>query len=114
MARALVALVVCTGIGLAQTTLRIRLKPAVDGATVEMPLEQYVAAVVAAEAGSLSSAEALRAMAVAARTYAIHFRGRHASEGYDLCGTTHCQRAEPATVNVRILAAARATEGEML
>jgi len=79
-----------------------------------MPLEKYVAAVVAGEAGALSSDEALRAMAVAARTYAIHFRGRHRDEGYDLCGTTHCQRAEPAMVNVRVAAAAEATSGEMI
>jgi stage II sporulation protein D len=97
-----------------QTTLRVRLKPAVDATVVEMPLEKYVAAVVAGEAGELTSLEALQAMAVAARSYAIHFRGRHKDEGYDLCGTTHCQRAEPSQVNARIAAAARGTEGELL
>ena len=97
-----------------QTTLKVRLKPAVDATVTEMPLEKYVAAVVAGEAGALTSEQALRAVAVAARTYAIHFRGRHQSEGYDLCGTTHCQRAEPSSVNARIAAAAQATEGELL
>ena len=100
--------------GKGQTTVKVRLKPAVDATVTEMPLEKYVAAVVAAEAGALTSDEALRAVAVAARTYAIHFRGRHQAEGYDLCGTTHCQRAEPSSVNERIAAAAQATQGELL
>ena len=39
--------------------------------------------------------EAMKAMAVAARSYALHLRGRHAAQGYDLCSTTHCQRLEP-------------------
>jgi stage II sporulation protein D (peptidoglycan lytic transglycosylase) len=115
VARSVVALLLLSAVpSLTQTTVRVRLKPAVDSAIIEMPLEDYVAAVVAGEAGTLHSTEALRAMAVAARTYAIHFRGRHRDEGYDLCGTTHCQRAEPAMVNARIEAAARATEGELL
>ena len=115
MARSLVAfLLVCATAGTAATTLTIRLKPSVDSTTIEMPLEDYVAAVVAGEAGALSSLEALRAMAVAARTFAIHFRGRHGDEGYDLCGTTHCQRAEPAMVNPRIAAAVQFTEGDLL
>ncbi|MBS1856874.1 MAG: SpoIID/LytB domain-containing protein [Acidobacteria bacterium] len=97
-----------------QTALRIRLKPAVDSTVIEMSLERYVAAVVAAEAGSLASGEALKAMAVAARTYAVYFRGRHKDEGYDLCGTTHCQRAEPSMVNSRVEAAVQATAGELL
>lgn len=116
MARGLVAALLCCCAWPAstQTTLKVRLKPAVDARVLEMPLERYVAAVVAGEAGALESDEALRAMAVAARSYAIHFRGRHADEGYDLCGTTHCQRAEPGEVNARILAAAAATQGELL
>ncbi len=97
-----------------ETMLRVRLKPAVDSTVVEMPLEAYVAAVVVAEAGSLSSPEALKAMAVAARTYALYGRGRHKDQGYDLCGTTHCQRAEPSQVDARIEAAARATVGQVL
>jgi stage II sporulation protein D len=115
MARSLVGLALLfAAVSQAQTAIKVRLKPAVDANTVEMPLEDYVAAVVAGEAGSLTSPEALRAMAVAARSYGVHFRGRHREEGYDLCGTTHCQRAEPAMVDVRVLAAVRATAGEML
>jgi stage II sporulation protein D len=80
----------------------------------KLPLERYVAAVLAGEAGILQSDEALKAMAVAARTYAIRLRGRHASEGYDFCTTTHCQRAEPGGVTPRLEAAVAATAGELL
>jgi stage II sporulation protein D len=81
---------------------------------VEMPLERYVAAVVAAESGVFRSDEALKAMAVAARTYAIRMRGRHKDEGFDLCDTTHCQRASSKAIAARFDAAAAATAGEML
>jgi stage II sporulation protein D len=86
----------------------------VDSRITVMPLEKYVAAVVAGEGGTLQSDEALRALAVAARTYAVHFRGRHENEGYDFCGATHCQRADPAAVTPRIEAAVAATAGELI
>ncbi|MBN2371661.1 MAG: SpoIID/LytB domain-containing protein [Vicinamibacteria bacterium] len=35
--------------------------------------------------------EALKAQAVAARTYAIHNKGQYESRGYDLCATAACQ-----------------------
>ena len=51
---------------------------------------------------------------VAARSFAVHFRGRHAEEGYDLCGTTHCQRLEPDLVTERLQSLADKTAGELL
>src|SRR5207302_8875668 len=36
------------------------------------------------------------------------------AEGYELCGTTHCQRLDPALVTPRIEAAVSATNGEIL
>src|ERR1022692_5354281 len=56
-----------------------------------MPMEEYIAGVLAGETGNFKSDEALKAMAVAARTYAMHFGSRHALEGFDFCDTTHCQ-----------------------
>jgi stage II sporulation protein D len=79
-----------------------------------MPLEKYVAAVLAGEASVLRSDEALKAMAVAARTFGVYGRGRHARDGYDLCGTTHCQRVDLTGVTPRLEAAATATAGELL
>jgi stage II sporulation protein D len=82
--------------------------------TVTLPLERYVAAVLAGEAGAFRSTEALQAMAVAARTYAVRLRGRHAAEGYDFCSTTHCQHIELQSITPRLEEAAAATIGEML
>jgi stage II sporulation protein D len=92
----------------------IKVRPAPGAATVELPLEKYVAAVLAAEAGTLRSPEALKAMAVAVRTYAVYFRGRHSADSYDLCGTTHCQRFDLSAIAPRFEAAAAATAGELL
>jgi stage II sporulation protein D len=79
-----------------------------------IPLERYVAAVLAGEAGDFRSGEALKAMAVISRTYAIRMRGRHAAEGFDLCDTTHCQHLDLTAVTPRLEDVARQTEGEML
>ena len=94
----------------AQTSVKVR----VGAQTLTLPLERYVAAALAGEAGTFRSAEALRAMAVAARTYAVRLRGRHAAEGYDLCSTTHCQHIELRSITSRLEEAAAATMGEML
>jgi hypothetical protein len=59
---------------------------------IKLSSEDYVAAVVTGESSVFQSAEALKAMAVAARTYAARMHGRHAEEGFDFCSTTHCQR----------------------
>ena len=60
--------------------------------TRDLPLEEYVTGVVAAEGSVEEELEALKALAVAARTYALKNLRRHANEGYDFCDTTHCQR----------------------
>lgn len=56
-----------------------------------LPLEDYVGRVVAAEGTPGMPGPALEALAVAARTYAVAHKGRHASAGFDLCDSTHCQ-----------------------
>jgi SpoIID/LytB domain protein len=58
---------------------------------VSLPLEVYVARVLAGEAAPESPPASLEALAIAIRTYTITNRGRHASEGFDLCDQTHCQ-----------------------
>ncbi|MBZ5598412.1 MAG: SpoIID/LytB domain-containing protein [Acidobacteriia bacterium] len=82
--------------------------------TLRLPLEDYVAAVLAAESGNQQSDQSLQAMAVAARTFAVHFRGRHKTEAFDFCDTTHCQDFRFSAINDRIRAAVEATEGELL
>ncbi len=82
--------------------------------TVRLPLETYVAGVLAGESGGFRAQEALQAMAVTARTYAVRFRGRHNSEGFDLCDTTHCQDLRLSALTQRMHNTAEATEGELL
>jgi stage II sporulation protein D len=82
--------------------------------TLSMTLEQYVAAVLQGESAGFRSDEALKAMAVAARTYAVHFGSRHGLEGFDFCDTTHCQDVRLGNESPRARAAVAATEGELL
>jgi stage II sporulation protein D len=83
-------------------------------AVLKLPFEEYVAGVVAGEAGAMPSSESLKAMAVAARTWAAAFRGRHRREGFDFCSTTHCQEYLPASLTQTSVSAVRDTAGEFL
>src|SRR6185369_17018243 len=53
-------------------------------------------------------------MAIAARTYAVRFRGRHAVDGYDFCSLTHCQSFKPAAVTPAARDAVDSTSGELI
>jgi hypothetical protein len=68
-------------------TLRVLMT---DGSVVTMSLEEYLRGVVPSEMPASWPAEALRAQAVAARSYASTRRA-HAGVGADICTTTHCQ-----------------------
>lgn len=77
-----------------------------------LPLEVYVARVLAGE-GEPNAPEAAReALAVAIRTYTLVQMGRHRREGFDLCDTVHCQVPRAANENSR--RAALATAGRVL
>jgi stage II sporulation protein D (peptidoglycan lytic transglycosylase) len=82
--------------------------------SVTVPQEEYVAEVLAAEASDSWKDEALKAMAVAVRTYATKFRGAHEKDGFDFCDTTHCQVVRWNSKNPRARAAVEATQGEIL
>ncbi len=92
----------------------VRVKLAGQAKPVSMDIEEYVAAAVAGEAGGFKSVEALKAMAVAARTFARANLGRHRANGFDLCETTHCQDLLVRSVTARHRAAAEATQGLIL
>jgi hypothetical protein len=80
---------------------------------VEMDREVAVASILAAEGAYSLPPEALRAQAIAARSYMLAVGGRH--DGFDMCDTTHCQRLEsPPTPNNVVTKAALATRGEVL
>jgi stage II sporulation protein D len=71
------------------------LRPSTDGVAVidVVNLEAYLRGVVPAEMGprAFPELEALKAQAVAARTYAVAHLGDHDADGYDLCDTQSCQ-----------------------
>lgn len=56
-----------------------------------VPLEEYVAGVVQAEAGKGHRLEYYKLQAVSCRTYALANKRRHAGEGFEVCDATHCQ-----------------------
>lgn len=57
----------------------------------EVGMEEYLRGVVPCEMGSGAPLEALKAQAVAARSYALANLGKHRREGYDLSSTTYDQ-----------------------
>lgn len=54
-------------------------------------LEKYLYGVLPAEMSPSWNFEALKAQAVAARSYALNTKGKHQKDGYDVCATTDCQ-----------------------
>jgi SpoIID/LytB domain protein len=83
-----------------------------NGGVATIPLEVYVARVLAGEAEPNAADAAQQALAVAIRTYAIVNMGRHRRDGFDLCDTTHCQVMR--TANDMSRRAAMATAGRVL
>jgi stage II sporulation protein D len=89
-----------------------------------VPLEDYVTASVLSEVSPTAEsdetvARILQVQAVVARTYAVFELGRHRSEGFDLCDTTHCQLYEPARLKTSrfaqsVRAAVARTTGKIL
>jgi stage II sporulation protein D (peptidoglycan lytic transglycosylase) len=82
------------------------------GPITSVPLEVYVARVLAGE-GEPDAADAARqALAVAIRTYALANAARHGRDGFDVCDSTHCQVLRASTVATR--RATLATAGRIL
>ena len=82
-------------------------------AIVTMDRETAVASIVAAESVAETPFEALKAQAVAARSYLVANPGRHAE--FDFCDTTHCQfLREPPAPSSAAAQAVAATRGLVL
>lgn len=97
----------------APTDLRIGFARPGGGYTVQtIPLETYIARVLAGEAARESPAAALEALAITIRTFALGNADRHRAEGFDLCDETHCQVLRAATAATTL--AAQATAGQVL
>jgi stage II sporulation protein D len=90
----------------------IKVRSVSEKVTRELPLDEYLVGVLAAESSVENEIEALKAQAVVSRAFALKNLGRHAREGYDFCSTTHCQRFTfPKTKSAINGAARRAVEG---
>ncbi|HLG17861.1 MAG TPA: SpoIID/LytB domain-containing protein [Blastocatellia bacterium] len=99
----------------------VRVRLLLEGVTETLSVEEYLLGVLQVEAAAEDELEALKAQAVVSRTYTLKNLGRHASEGYDLCSSTHCQqykRTEAAGAIPRSIEAYRRaiseTEGQVL
>ena len=96
------------------TRSEVRVHLVRENITRVMSVEDYVRGVVAAEGSVEREPEALKALAVASRTYALKNLNRHAADGYDFCTTTHCQRFTPASHATVFDEAVEGTAGEVL
>lgn len=80
-----------------------------------LPMEHYLYGVLNSELSYTNPIEALKAQAVAARSFGEQNLGKHSADGFDLCTGTHCQVYKgvsgeyPSTVQ-----AIDETEGEMI
>jgi SpoIID/LytB domain protein len=88
------------------------LKPGGGYAVTTVPLETYVARVLAGEAVRDSPPAALEALAITIRTFALANLSRHRADGFDLCDQTHCQVVRAAVAATE--RAARTTAGRLL
>lgn len=98
----------------AHDTTLVNVRQVSENITQRMPLEHYIERVVATEGSVEDQPEALKALAIAARTYALKNLKRHADDGYDFCSTTHCQRFEAMEIRPAVAAAIDATTGVIL
>ena len=96
-----------TGTPRVPTAIRLKLP---NGAFCAADFESYVKGVVPAEMAALWSAEALKAQAVAARTYAASYLGTY---GY-ICTTSTCQNYDPSKRTAASDAAVDATRGQVM
>ncbi len=78
--------------------------------TMQIPFEEYIVGVVASEMPDSFEEEALKAQAVASRTYAL---GR-IKNGTQLCDTVHCQVYRDHDIPKKVRKAVLATAGQIL
>lgn len=79
-----------------------------------LSVEDYLCAVLPREMSPSFEAEALKAQAVAARTYVLKHLGKHSSSGFDVCDTIHCQvYGGYSSESEKTTAAVKATAGQV-
>ena len=86
-----------------------------DGSVQVMPVEEYLQAVVPAEMYASWPLEALKAQAVASRSYAMYAVEHPRHPNADLCtNPAHCQAYNPARIHPNSNQAVRLTAGEVI
>ena len=109
------ATLLCLAACASAATVKVGWREAGNRVSIQtLDLEDYTAAALNGEAGVFTSPAALEALAVTIRTYAKANLGRHGAQGFDFCGTTHCQRLLRGAPPARVTAAVKRTRGMIL
>lgn len=77
-------------------------------------LDNYIAGVTEAEAGSRSNQEFYKVQAILARTFALAHINKHVAEGFSLCDQVHCQAYYGKPKDLSIFTAVDETKGKVV
>jgi stage II sporulation protein D len=77
----------------------------------EAKLDNYIAGVTDAEAGTRCKLEFYKVQAILARTFALAHINKHVTEGYSLCDLVHCQAYHGKPRDLNVVKAVTATQG---
>jgi stage II sporulation protein D len=77
-------------------------------------LDNYIAGVTEAEAGSRSNLEFYKVQAILARTFALAHINKHVTEGFSLCDQVHCQAYYGKPKDLNIFTAIEETKGKVV
>ncbi len=80
----------------------------------EVVLDNYIAGVTEAEAGSRSTQEFYKVQAILARTFALAHINKHVTEGFSLCDQVHCQAYYGKPRDLNIYKAIEETKGKVV
>ena len=80
----------------------------------EVILDNYIAGVTEAEAGSKSTLEFYKVQAILARTFALAHINKHVTEGFSLCDQVHCQAYYGKPKDFSIYTAIEDTKGKVV
>ncbi len=80
----------------------------------EVVLDNYIAGVTEAEAGSRSTQEFYKVQAILARTFALAHINKHVTEGFSLCDQVHCQAYYGKPRDLNIYKAIEAIKGKVV
>jgi stage II sporulation protein D len=80
----------------------------------DVVLDNYIAGVTEAEAGSRSNLEFYKVQAILARTFALTHINKHVAEGFSLCDQVHCQAYYGKPKDLTIFKAIEETKGKVV